>query len=138
MRPVVDLKLPWTIFAVGCDDIDTNLRHQFNDTLSDRHRHVTHGVEDMQAIENRFHSRWVEQIKLVFQSNNSFVAKLIKLAQRLAQYMTWRSMQRCAIRPVGVADQACSLMHPGNDSRSRKVRYEYLVGVIDFFIVPGA
>src|SRR6266566_4769422 len=128
MRPVVDLELPRTIFAVGCDDIDADLGHQFNDALGDRHGHVTHGVEDVQAIENRFHGGWVEQIILVFQSNNGFVAKLIKLAQGLAQYMTWRGMQWCAICPVGVADQTSSLMHPGDDSRSRKVRYEHLVG----------
>src|ERR1700681_1347712 len=65
MWPIVDLELSGAILAVSRDNVDADVRHQFDDALCYRHGSIAHGVEDVQSIENRLHRGWIEQVKLV-------------------------------------------------------------------------
>src|SRR5438067_12360098 len=92
VRPVVDLELSGAIFAVGGDNVDADLRHQFDDTLCYRHSRVAHMVEDVQAVEDRLHSSWIEQVKFVCEPNHCLVAEFVEFRDCPAQYMT-----RCGV-----------------------------------------
>src|SRR5579863_6144698 len=59
MRTVVDLELSGSVFGIGGNNVDADVWHEFDYALDHGYGGIAHGIEDVQAVEDRLHAAWI-------------------------------------------------------------------------------
>ena len=95
-------------------------------------------VEDMDTAEKRFVRLAVEHEELVLVGALDAEAELGRPLQHPARDVAGRGVKRCAVLPLGVADDLRHAIEPRHGREGRKIGTQGLVLVLDLLVVEGA